>query len=394
MTIDKFFVINSSTGEEFFGETFFKNDNAEGKLKIVVAMSGGVDSSTTAAMLKSEGHEVVGITLSMRNTKHTCHMSENSIRDAKQMAEKLRIQHYILECSDIFVTEVMQRFASSYVKGETPLPCAICNKKIKFGGLLSIAKKFGADKLATGHYARILYSDEGVELHKGEDLTKDQSYFLFLLNQEQLSSILFPLGDITKKETRQRSKQYNLEIENKEESQDVCFLKDGNYREIVQKLRPEACKSGNIINKAGEVLGTHNGIANYTIGQRKGISIAHNEALYVIDINSDNNTITVGEKSELMSNTVIVTNINWINELYFNNIECGTPIRCTIKLRYVQQQVDADVYPNLEDKTARIFIPQGYSAITPGQACVMYQGSKLLGGGWIAKSQDNIKHTG
>lgn len=363
--------------------------DASARPSVVVAMSGGVDSSTTAALLKEQGYRVIGITLNFCNTPETQHMSTQHITDAIHVAQKLQIPHYTLECSAAFFTAVVLQFAHSYACGETPLPCAICNKHIKFDILLEVAQSIGASQVATGHYARIIKDGKHFQLHKGADKLKDQSYFLFLLTQKQLSNILFPLGEMTKHETRAIARKYDLPVQNKKDSQDICFLKDRNYRGLVQRLQPDAFVQGKILRSNGAMIGTHNGIGNYTIGQRRGLHISHTEPLYVLRLERENNTVVVGTKEELLGHQLLIKDINWLDGLVPNVTDSDNTgqFTCGVKLRYVQNTVDAVVSPTYRNRTATISMLHGYFAITPGQACVMYEGTRLLGGGWIAKAQ-------
>lgn len=383
--------------------SFFAENSDSSALRVVVAMSGGVDSSTAAAILRDMGHDVIGITLDFSHTPATCHLDVRNILDAQQVARQLCIPHYVLECSTIFSEEVVFPFVKSYTIGKTPLPCAVCNKKIKFGLLLDVAiDVLGANKIATGHYARIIAKNGIFELHQGIDDKKDQSYFLFSLTQKQLKHIIFPLGALSKGETRQLAQKYGLCVQNKKGSKDICFLKHSNYRNLIKTLYPNSFVHGDILNSQGEVIGTHHGIENYTIGQRRGITVAHNEPLYVTHIDHLGNTITVGKKEELLCKKFVIEGINWLLVPYHKThsktvdmtecqklpIEIGQNIICQVKLRYVQSSLQATVKV-LDHCMAEVTITAEGArdiAVTPGQACVMYQNTRLIGGGWISST--------
>ena len=352
------------------------------KKKIVVAMSGGVDSSAVAALLHDAGHDVLGITLQLYNTDFevqntgTC-CAGKDIYDAQMAAAKIGIPHYVFNYEHNFKAEVMDKFADSYVSGETPIPCVLCNQKIKFRDLLRAAKDLSADRMATGHYVQRLDLSEP-QLHKGYDPVKDQSYFLFTTTREQLAMLEFPLGGLTKDITRDIAKYYGLEISDKPDSQDICFVPNGNYRDIVLQLRPDAERRGNIVMANGKILGEHTGIINYTVGQRRGINISHTEPLYVIKLDPKTNEVVVGTKDQLSSKEFQIRGINWLIKKVPESLEC------TVKLRSAHKGSIANVKINASD-TATVELYDGYPGITPGQACVMYNGSRVLGGGWITR---------
>lgn len=353
------------------------------KRKIVVAMSGGVDSSTVAAMLVAEGHEVIGITLQLYDVnsvglkKGTC-CAGIDIYDARNVADKLGIPHYVLNYESKFKQSVIDKFADSYIKGETPIPCIRCNQTVKFSDLLKMAEDLGADELATGHYVRKTINGGNSELHRGCDDKKDQSYFLFATTQKQLDFLSFPLGGYTKEQTRALAKQYNLETSDKPDSQDICFVPDGDYKKIIEKLRPGALEKGNILDIDGKVIGEHNGIINYTIGQRRGIGVGGHEPLYVIKIDAQNKSITVGPEQYLRKIKFHITDTNWlIDENMLQDMEVD------VKLRSTHHGCKAKVCKTEYNDVYRVELLEYQRSITPGQACVVYDGTRVLGGGWI-----------
>jgi len=363
------------------------------KKRVVVAMSGGVDSSTAACLLKKEGYEVIGVSLKLFSQEEDEEFTRygfgccgiQGIDDARNVAQEIGIPFYALNYEKEFEDKVIDYFSREYENGRTPNPCIVCNEKIKFGSLLKKAKSLGAKYLATGHYARIEYDNLSKRhlLKKGKDKEKDQSYFLFSLSQEQLSHCFFPLGDYIKSEVRGLAKEFGLKVHNKPASQEICFI-NTNYHEFL-KIRISSNKSqiksngfqpGPIVDTKGKVLGEHGGIALYTVGQRKGIG-AHKKPFYVIAISKEKNTIIVGEEKELYRDVLIAENINWIDREKLLKL-----IKVKAKIRYKYPESEATIFPLIEGKI-KIRFAQPQRAITPGQAVVFYNDDTVIGGGWI-----------
>jgi|TARA_B100000242_G_scaffold153924_1_gene109978 tRNA-specific 2-thiouridylase len=357
------------------------------KTKVVVAMSGGVDSSVAASIIKEHGYDVVGITLQLFDygkigkTKGTC-CAGKDIYDAKKVCDKIKIEHQVMNYEDIFNDEVIEKFADSYIKGETPIPCIDCNQTVKFRDLFKFAKKLNADALVTGHYVKRI-DKEYPKMYRPNDLDRDQSYFLFSTTQEQLEYLRFPLANLSKKETREIAKKMNLIVANKPDSQDICFVPSGNYKKIIEKLRPESFKKGNIVDKNGKILGYHNGIVNYTIGQRKGIKISNSEPLFVMKLDTNKNEVVVGNKKDLLVNKIFLRDLNFLtrNKEDLNN-NIMVKVRSTGKLLNCK-------FNNVRNE---ILLDKGEEGVSPGQACVFYKedsdGTRVLGGGWIKKTEN------
>lgn len=355
--------------------------------RVVVAMSGGVDSSTTAGLLAEQGYDVVGVTLQLYDhgvaieRANTC-CAGRDIEDARRVAESLGMPHYVLDYESRFREQVMEEFADSYLHGETPVPCITCNQTVKFRDLLATAKDLGAEALATGHYIRRDVSADGrAEMYRGVDAGKDQSYFLFATTNDQLEYLRFPLGGMDKAETRAHAERLGLGVAEKAESQDICFVPNGNYARIVERLRPGACDPGDIVHMDGRVLGQHDGIINFTVGQRKGLGVAVGEPLYVVNVDAKTRQVTVGCHDDILERFVSIRDLNWLGNADGISAD-GT--RMSVKLRSTQTPSMATVYgkPNGH---AEVVLDEAEAGISPGQACVFYDGERVMGGGWIMR---------
>jgi len=369
-------------------------------------MSGGVDSSAAAAILKAQGHELVGFTMQLWNQRRGINVDENGeplpsrccslddVYDARRVAEELGVPFYVLNLEKDFERDVVEPFVDSYLSGETPIPCVSCNSRLKFASLDRLAASLGCEKVATGHYARVDFDESAgrYRLLRGQNLQKDQSYFLWELTQEQLSRALFPLGEMSKPEVRDVAREYSLAVAEKSESQEICFVPDGNYAGFIERyLQAEDAEArlpgeGEIVSSTGDVMGHHAGIHRYTIGQRRGIGIAGERPLYVIGIDAPHNRVIVGQQDDLLSREFIAARVNWIA---FDNPTA--PVRADVRVRYRHNPAPATITP-LAAGRARVVFDELQRAITPGQATVFYRGDEVLGGGWIVKGQPTAGH--
>ena len=362
--------------------------------KIVVAMSGGVDSSTVAGLMKKDGYNVIGVTLKLyddakRSKKSRQCCAGQDILDAKRVSQQLNIDHKILYYQKRFKKDVIDSFVDSYIAGETPIPCVQCNQTVKFRDLYSHARELKADALVTGHYVNRIQKNKNAEMYRAADLTRDQSYFLFTTTQEQLNFLRFPLGKMQKNETRKIASELNLNVADKPDSQDICFVPNGDYASVIKKYKPESFKMGNILDIEGNIIGKHDGIINFTIGQRKGIKIAQKEALYVVSINEKENTVVVGNKNYLTISKIYLKDINLLSDVKKFNDSLFIKVRSTGRL------IKAKI--NLDNTKAEVNLKEDEIGISPGQACVFYSknkiGDKVLGGGWIDRTVNKYLST-
>ena len=357
--------------------------------RVVVAMSGGVDSSVVAGLLKREGYDVVGITLQLYDhgeavaKKGACCAGQD-IKDARRVAAALDIPHYVLDYERQFETAVMGAFADSYLSGETPVPCVACNQTVKFRDLLETAQGLGAQGLATGHYIKSTPGPKGWELHRAEDKERDQSYFLFNTTPEQLAFLRFPLGGMPKDETRALAREFGLDIADKSDSQDICFVPSGRYTQVIEGLRPGAAEAGNIVHVDGRVLGRHTGIINYTVGQRRGLGIAASEPLYVVKLDPARHEVVVGPREALLTRSLELRDVNWLGDGPFE-IAVADGLEVQARIRSTGPLQPATV--TSENGAVFVELADGEEGVSPGQACVFYAatngGERLLGGGWI-----------
>ncbi|HXO39519.1 MAG TPA: tRNA 2-thiouridine(34) synthase MnmA [Candidatus Acidoferrum sp.] len=373
---------------------------------IAVAMSGGVDSSTVAAMLRAEGHNVVGLTMQLWNQRRLAGhegmpeqvqgrcCSIDDVYDARRVAEDLGIPYYVVNHEERFERDVVRPFIDEYLSGRTPIPCSLCNNHLKFDQLLITARQIGADMLATGHYARCEFSPERNRwlLRRAADPAKDQTYFLFGLTQEQLSRTLFPLGHMKKPAVRELAREHHLALAEKPDSQEICFVPGGDYKRFIDAYLNEQGEalpdtSGELVTTNGKVLGHHEGIHNFTVGQRKGLGIATGSPLYVININGAEGKVTVGGSDDLLSRTLIAHKLNWIaiDGLHDSGASANTPMRIQAKIRHRHEPASA-MLENAPNGEVCVTFDQPQRAITPGQAVVFYDGDLVVGGGWIAET--------
>ena len=362
--------------------------------KVVVAMSGGVASSTVAGLMKKDGYDVTGITLKLYDdaksstTKRQCCAGQD-ILDAKRVSQQLDIDHKILYYQKKFKNDVINSFVESYIAGETPIPCVQCNQTVKFRDLYSYAKEMKADALVTGHYVNRIQSNGNAEMYRAVDLSRDQSYFLFSTTQEQLNFLRFPLGQLKKIETRKVAADLKLNVADKPDSQDICFVPNGDYAAVIKKFKPESFKKGSILDTKKNVIGEHDGIINFTIGQRRGIRIAHKEPLYVVNIDAKKNEVVVGNKEELIVKKIFLRDLNILSNIEIDNESLFIKVRSTGRL--IKSKII------LKETKAEVQLLESETGISPGQACVFYSknklGDKVLGGGWITRTDNNYLST-
>ena len=364
------------------------------KKRVVVAMSGGVDSSVVAALLAGSGHEVIGITLQLYDhgesvgRKGSCCAGQD-VADARRVAQKLGIPHYVLDYEKRFSDAVMKSFAESYVAGETPIPCVTCNQTVKFRDLLGTARELGADLLATGHYVQRGEGRDGPAMFRAADPDRDQSYFLFATTREQLQSLWFPLGGMQKPDVRALAQEQGLLVAEKADSQDICFVQKGRYSDVIERLKPGALAPGDIVHIDGRRLGRHDGIVNYTIGQRRGLKIPSAEPLYVLSLNAQKNEVVVGPRAFLHTRTLVLRNVNWLGDGCFDDAISGTGTEVYARIRSSQAPQPATIFAG-SDGAVTVTLRDGEHGAAAGQACVLYaDGSteaRVLGGGWIAEA--------
>ncbi|MDX2290442.1 MAG: tRNA 2-thiouridine(34) synthase MnmA [Hyphomicrobiaceae bacterium] len=366
-----------------------------GRRRVVVAMSGGVDSSVVAAMLAAAGHEVIGITLQLYDhgaatTRKGACCAGQDIHDARKVAERLGIPHYVLDYEERFARSVIDSFAESYLAGETPIPCVSCNSEIKFSDLLETTKELGADVLATGHYIRRRDGANGPELARAADADRDQSYFLFSTTRAQLDRLWFPLGDLPKAEVRALARQLDLPVAEKADSQDICFVPSGRYADLIEKLKPGAVVPGDIVHVDGRTLGRHNGIINYTVGQRRGLGIAGGDPLYVVKLDASTNRVVVGPRDSLDAETIVLRQVNWLGDQPLEIAGGGEGLDIFARVRSTQTPQRALLHVSQSGEVS-VVLAQPAGGIAAGQACVFYSDgspeARVLGGGFIKSTR-------
>ncbi|KAB2912270.1 MAG: tRNA 2-thiouridine(34) synthase MnmA [Hyphomicrobiaceae bacterium] len=359
--------------------------------RVVVAMSGGVDSSVVAALLKQQGHDVVGVTLQLYDhgeavSRRGACCAGQDIHDARRVADRLGIPHYVLDYEQRFRATVMQSFADSYVAGETPIPCVTCNQQIKFHELLATARELDAELLATGHYIQMRHGPSGPELYRARDPERDQSYFLFATTRAQLASLLFPLGGYAKAQVRALAREFAIPVADKSDSQDICFVPQGRYTQIIERLKPGAAEAGDIVHVDGRVLGKHSGIINYTIGQRRGLGIPGGAPLYVVRLDADTRQVVVGPRESLHAYWITLRNVNWLADEPMP----ADGLSVAVRIRSSAPPQPATLFASGEG--AKVLLQDGEYGIAAGQACVFYADAgpeaRILGGGWIERAPE------
>ena len=359
--------------------------------RVVAAMSGGVDSSVVAAMLKAQGYDVIGITLQLYDhgaaieKKGACCAGQD-IHDARNVSDQIGIPHYVLDYESKFREQVMEDFADTYLAGSTPIPCIRCNQTVKFSDLLKTARDLGADCLATGHYIRRTDGEDGPELHRAADASRDQSYFLFATTAEQLDYLRFPLGDLPKTQVRELADQFNLPVASKPDSQDICFVPEGSYANVVEKLRPGAGRGGEIVHLDGRVLGEHNGVIHYTIGQRRGLGVATGDPLYVVKIDAPKRRVIVGPREALMTSGLLLEEPNWIGD---GTLEAAANSDAPVLVRVRSTRPPVPARIGWSDGVPAIWFDDPEEGVARGQAAVLYDAAgstRILGGGFILKT--------